>query len=77
MEKVPSEQKYMTSSCCPSFVNMIKKHVPAAESKISQTVSPMVACGRYVKELNPEAVTVFIGPCIAKKSRSVCKFGCH
>ena len=73
MEKVPSEQKYMTSSCCPSFVNMIKKHVPAAESKISQTVSPMVACGRYVKELNPDAVTVFIGPCIAKKSRSVCK----
>ena len=70
MEKVPSEQKYMTSSCCPSFVNMIKKHVPAAESKISQTVSPMVACGRYVKELNPEAVTVFIGPCIAKKAEA-------
>lgn len=70
MEKVPSEQKYMTSSCCPSFVNMIKKHVPAAESKISQTVSPMVACGRYVKELNSEAVTVFIGPCIAKKAEA-------
>ena len=70
MEKVPSEQKYMTSSCCPSFVKMIKKHVPAAESKISQTVSPMVACGLYVKELNPEAVTVFIGPCIAKKAEA-------
>lgn len=70
MEKVPSEQKYMTSSCCPSFVNMIKKHIPVAESKISQTVSPMVACGRYVKELNPEAVTVFIGPCIAKKAEA-------
>ena len=69
-EKVPAEQKYLTSSCCPSFVNMIKKHVPAAAAKISQTVSPMVACGRYVKENNPEAVTVFIGPCIAKKAEA-------
>ena len=69
-EKVPAEQKYLTSSCCPSFVGMIKKHLPEAANKISQTVSPMVACGRYVKKLHPEAVTVFIGPCIAKKAEA-------
>ncbi len=44
--------------------------MPEAASKVSQTVSPMVACGRYVKELNPDAVNVFIGPCIAKKAEA-------
>jgi iron only hydrogenase large subunit-like protein len=30
----------------------------------------MIATGRVLKELNPEAVVVFIGPCIAKKNEA-------
>ena len=30
----------------------------------------MIACGRTIKQLHPDAVTVFIGPCIAKKSEA-------
>lgn len=70
MEKVPAKQKYMTNSCCPAFVSLVKKHLPTEVDKISTTVSPMVACGRYVKLNNPDAITVFIGPCIAKKSEA-------
>ena len=60
----------LTSCCCPVWIAMIRKiyrdlmpHVPGA-------VSPMIACGRVIKKLHPEAVTVFIGPCIAKKSEA-------
>ncbi|MGN0482561.1 MAG: 4Fe-4S dicluster domain-containing protein [Lachnospiraceae bacterium] len=60
-----------TTSCCPAFVNMIRKHFPELEDKISTTVSPMCMISRLIKSRNPEAITVFIGPCVAKKSEVV------
>ena len=38
------EGKKMTTSCCPAFVNMIKKHYPTLIDNMSTTVSPDV-CG--------------------------------
>ena len=52
----------------PRFVNMIRLHYPDLEEHISTTVSPMCAVSRWIKAKDPEAVTLFIGPCIAKKS---------
>jgi len=57
-----------TTSCCPAFVNMIHKHFPNLVDKISTAVSPMCATSRMIKAKDPDAVVVFIGPCIAKKS---------
>ena len=37
---------------------------------LSPSVSPMIAAGRIIKALNPEAKVVFIGPCIAKKAEA-------
>ena len=62
------EGKKMTTSCCPAFVNMIKKHYPTLIDNMSTTVSPMCAVSRMLKAIDPETVTVFIGPCIAKKN---------
>ena len=56
------------TSCCPGFVNMVRKHFPTLADKISTTVSPMCAVSRLIKAQDPGAKTVFIGPCIAKKS---------
>lgn len=58
----------MTSCCCPIWISMLRKekwleHVPGA-------VSPMIAAGRVVKRLHPEALTVFVGPCLAKKAEA-------
>lgn len=58
----------ITTSCCPAFVAMIRKLFPSLEEYISETVTPMAATARYIKEEHPGAVTVFIGPCIAKKN---------
>lgn len=65
------EGKKMTTSCCPAFVNMIKQHFPAQLANMSTTVSPMCAVSRMLKERDPGTVTVFIGPCIAKKSETL------
>lgn len=65
------EGKKMTTSCCPAFVNLIKQHYPTVLEHMSTTVSPMCGVSRMLKERDPETVTVFIGPCIAKKSETL------
>ena len=68
------EGKKMTTSCCPAFMNMIKKHFPKQYAEnVSETVSPMCAISRYLKATRPGCVTVFLGPCIAKKSEAADK----
>ena len=61
------EKGFLTSSCCPAFVNYIKKNFPQLEDKISSNLSPMASIAKYIKEKNPNAHLVFVGPCIAKK----------
>lgn len=60
----------MTTSCCPSFVKIIERHVPELTAHLSTTPSPMVFTAQKAKQLYPNAQTVFIGPCIAKKAES-------
>ncbi|MEG2513171.1 MAG: 4Fe-4S dicluster domain-containing protein [Acetivibrio sp.] len=71
------EGKKMTTSCCPAFVNLIKKHFPQVLENMSTTVSPMAAVSRMIKSVNKNAVTVFIGPCVAKKSEVIDSIGTH
>lgn len=70
LHAVPEEQAYMTTSCCPAFVEMVDKHLPDSRANVSTTPSPMIVTGRLIKEKDPEAVVVFIGPCIAKKTEA-------
>ena len=68
------EGRKMTTSCCPAFINMMRKHFPKQyETNMSSTVSPMCAISRYLKATHPGCITVFIGPCIAKKSEAADK----
>jgi len=60
--------KPMTSSCCPAFVAHIKKNYPELTQYISSTVSPMIAISKLIKQIDPKATVVFIGPCTAKKA---------
>ncbi len=68
------EGRKMTTSCCPAFINLLKKHFPEQyRENMSETVSPMCAVSRYLKATHPGCVTVFIGPCVAKKSEAADK----
>lgn len=62
-----SGKKFLTSSCCPSFVSHILKNYPELKDNISNTVSPMIAVSRLVKSMDDKARVVFIGPCTSKK----------
>ena len=69
------EGRKMTTSCCPAFISMLRHHFPKQyEENKSTTVSPMVAVSRYLKSQDPDCVTVFIGPCIAKKGETLNEF---
>lgn len=65
-----NEGKKMTTSCCPAFVHLIRRHFPTLIDNISTTVSPMAATARLVRAMDKDAVCIFIGPCIAKKSEA-------
>ena len=61
------EQKVLTSSCCPAFVDYVEKNFPKLADRVSHTPSPMVMIGKHIKEQDPKAKVVFLGPCVAKK----------
>ncbi len=60
----------ITSCCCPVWIKLIEGRFSELSSHISPSVSPMIASGRVIKTLEPQAKVVFIGPCIAKKSEA-------
>lgn len=68
---IKTETDYqLTSCCCPIWIAMIRKIYHDLIPHVPPAVSPMIASGRAVKVLHPDALTVFIGPCIAKKAEA-------
>ena len=61
------EKGFLTSSCCPAFVEYINIEFPELRDHVSSTLSPMALTGRAIKQEYPDSEVVFIGPCIAKK----------
>ena len=60
-------RKILISSCCHSVNLLIQKHFPAMLEYLADIVSPMQAHCLDIKKRIPDAKTVFIGPCVAKK----------
>ena len=71
LEKVPNEQDYMATSCCPAWHSMIGKLFPSEADKISMTLTPMVFTARLMKKKHPGCKVVFVGPCAAKKLEAI------
>ncbi|MBQ3524458.1 MAG: 4Fe-4S dicluster domain-containing protein [Clostridia bacterium] len=65
-----SEKEFLTSSCCPAFVQYIKSAFPALVPYVSHNLSPMAMLAKYIKETSENAKVVFIGPCTAKKAEA-------
>lgn len=67
LEEVPEKHKFMVTSCCPSWSDMVKKLFPQFEKNISVAFTPMVLTARMIKRDHPDCKVVFIGPCDSKK----------
>ena len=66
-ERMHEGHKLMTTSCCPAYVRAVHIHVPELSPCISDTRSPMHYTAEIAKMKDPDCITVFIGPCLAKR----------
>ncbi|MCL2242330.1 MAG: monomeric [FeFe] hydrogenase [Chitinispirillia bacterium] len=66
-ERIEKGEKMMTTSCCPAYVCAVRLHVPQLAGCISTTRTPMHYTAEIAKQEYPGCVTVFVGPCLAKR----------
>lgn len=64
------KQNLLISSCCHTVNSLIQKHFTNALPYLANVISPMQAHALKIKEENPDAAVVFIGPCISKKEEA-------
>jgi [FeFe] hydrogenase (group B1/B3) len=67
-EKMILGVPFMTTSCCAGYNQFIKKHLPEMRPFASDTKTPVYYIGQKVKEKYPNAIVVFVSPCVAKKN---------
>jgi iron only hydrogenase large subunit-like protein/uncharacterized Fe-S cluster-containing protein len=60
----------LISSCCHSINLLIQKHFDEQLPYLADVLSPMQAHCKSIKNRCPNAKTVFIGPCVAKKDEA-------
>lgn len=58
------------TSCCHSVNLLIQKYFPKELQYLADVLSPMQAHCKDIKRRYPNAKTVFIGPCVAKKDEA-------
>ncbi len=61
------EDFFLTSCCCPIWVKLVERNYPHIFDHMSLNVSPMIASGRFLKKIYPEAKVIFVSPCKAKR----------
>ena len=64
------ERDIIITSCCHSVNLLIQKYFPAELEYLADVLSPMQAHCTDIKKRYPNAKTVFIGPCVAKKDEA-------
>ncbi|MDR0742656.1 MAG: 4Fe-4S binding protein [Puniceicoccales bacterium] len=65
-ERLARGEKFMTTSCCAAYNNLVKKHIPELEPFVSSSGTPLFYTAEYVREKHGDGVLVFISPCLAK-----------
>ncbi len=63
-----AQKGFLTSSCCPAFVQYIKSEFPDMVPYVSHNLSPMATISKYIKDTTENSKIVFVGPCTAKKA---------
>lgn len=64
------ERDIIITSCCHSVNLLIQKHFPRCLPYLADIMSPMQVHCKDIKKRIPNAKTVFIGPCVAKKDEA-------
>lgn len=67
-ERMKEGQKFMTTSCCAGYNQLIKKHLSEIKPYVSDTKTPLYYTAQIVKKKYPDATLVFVSPCVAKRA---------
>ncbi len=67
-ERMKEGQKFMTTSCCAGYNQLIKKHLSEIKPFVSDTKTPLYYTAQIVKKKYPDATLVFVSPCVAKRA---------
>lgn len=67
VERMEKGDQFMTTSCCAAYREMVEKIAPELKPYVSETHTPMHYTAEIAKRKYPDCVTVFIGPCVAKR----------
>ena len=67
-ERMENGQNFMTTSCCAGYNQLIKKHLPEIKPFVSDTKTPLYYTAEIVKKEHPDAITIFVSPCVAKRA---------
>lgn len=70
-ERLEHGAEFMTTSCCAGYNELVDKHIPEMKPFRSDTKTPMYYTAEIVKKENPDAVTVFFSPCVAKRREAL------
>ena len=71
VERMERGDTFMTTSCCPAYVEAVRRHAPELLPHVSETATPMHYTAEIARERHPDTVTVFIGPCVAKRQEGL------
>ena len=69
-ERLETGAPFMTTSCCPSYLEAVRKHVPELMEKVSTTATPMHYAAKHAEQLYPDSMRVFVSPCISKRNEA-------
>ena len=67
----PENRSFLGTSCCPSWTATARAFYPEFSGHIAESFTPMVETAKLIKDRDPGARVVFIGPCIAKKAEAL------
>jgi iron only hydrogenase large subunit-like protein len=68
-ERLEAGEPFMTTSCCPAYTALARKHLPLLAPRVSTTPTPLHFAAEEAARRYPGAKRIFIGPCLAKRSR--------
>ncbi|MCD7779344.1 MAG: monomeric [FeFe] hydrogenase [Candidatus Gastranaerophilales bacterium] len=66
-ERMKNGEPFMTTSCCAGYNELRKKHLNEINQYASDTKTPMFYIAEIVRKKHPNAKTVFVSPCVAKR----------
>jgi len=66
-ERLEKGDYFMTTSCCAAYKELVRIHMPEMQEFVSDTPTPMHFTAELVKKEAPDCVSVFVGPCVAKR----------